>query len=113
MMSKDLDSALEFNKLLIVDLEKLNTRWYNYVLEVHQGVREYPWENKIEKAFYRSGVSGLPYDDVVVESNVPEYFPRANLIKISRDNRDLVEADFGGDQSFWKGLLERSGYNLS
>ena len=32
MMSKDLEAALEFNKLLIVDIEKLRPNWYNLLV---------------------------------------------------------------------------------
>lgn len=81
--------------------------------EVDEGILKYNWDNKIEKAFYRSGVSGLPYDDVDVGSNIPLYFTRLHLVNISRNNPDLVDAEFSGNQSFWTGLLKNLNFTLN
>ena len=67
MMSIDTSSRLERNKFLIPDNYQLNdVEWCErYMKNTVTGLELYPWEQRIEKAFFRGRATGAS----------PDYFP--------------------------------------
>lgn len=63
--------------------------------EVELGNDLYPWEAKVEKAFWRGANSGfLPNSlDFMTENNFLE-FPRSKLVDLSLHHSDLIDAGF-------------------
>ena len=94
MMSKDLNGHLEFNKLLIVDVEIAQFPWKNALSDLQIGEEKYTWSHKINKGFWRGDQTGKPYDYTDFWINIPMYFPRLNLVDISQKNYDYLDAKF-------------------
>jgi hypothetical protein len=46
----------------------------------------YPWQTKVNQVFWRGADSGHTFDYVDIYSNIAEYFPRLELVRLSRDN---------------------------
>ena len=64
MMSTDTSSKLEKNKFLIPDNYQLNdVEWCErYMKNTVTGFDLYPWEHRIEKAFFRGRATGANMD---------------------------------------------------
>jgi hypothetical protein len=76
--------------ILIPDFEAL--RGHDKALqEVAQGVKDFPWDKKIKKAFWRGATTGGSF----TLSNY-KMFPRTQLVSLSRDNPHLIDAGFTG-----------------
>lgn len=64
MMSIDTASSLEANKFLIPDNYQLNDiEWCErFMTNTIRGLELYPWEERIEKAFFRGRPTGVNQD---------------------------------------------------
>ncbi|MBP9842273.1 MAG: hypothetical protein KBC64_07635 [Simkaniaceae bacterium] len=83
--AKDIDSA---NVILMPDFDTIgdNSKW---LVEAGRGNREYPWNKKIEQAFWRGGMTGG-----IFTQETFLHFPRSKVIKESLKHPHLIDARF-------------------
>lgn len=53
-----------------------------------------PWDKKSNQVYWRGADTGHTFDYVEIYKDLPNYFPRLELIRLSRDNRSIVDARF-------------------
>jgi hypothetical protein len=53
---------------------------------------KYPWSEKLPIVFWRGADSGISYGPVDVWSNLGEYYPRMELIRLSMKYPDKIDA---------------------
>lgn len=90
MSSKNLESKLERNKLLLLDPYILdNEKWPNLINQINEASKTYSWSKKIEKIFWRGATTGGTY-------NLENYYKlcRLSLVMLSRSFPDLIDAKF-------------------
>ncbi|MBY0379639.1 MAG: hypothetical protein K2P53_06040 [Rickettsiales bacterium] len=90
MSSKNLESKLEKNKLLLPDPYILdNEKWPNLINQINEASKTYSWDEKIEKIFWRGATTGGTY-------NLENYHKlcRLTLVMLSRSFPDLIDAKF-------------------
>ena len=82
--SKNTGYYLEYNNLVLPDNYMIDfDNWCNYVVpEVNQGIKKFPWESRIEKAFFRGAFTGhhLDYFPVGIFEHNPSPDQVKNLI---------------------------------
>lgn len=93
MLSIDLASDLERNKFVVPDSYMLYTNWEGTLKETNRGSEKYPWDQKVSKIFWRGGDSGSSYDEVDVWSDLPKYYPRIELIRLSSIYPEKIDAE--------------------
>ncbi|MGI4776407.1 MAG: glycosyl transferase family 90, partial [Janthinobacterium lividum] len=106
MMSKDLSSNLEHERLLLPDPYILTEKnWPKLVKEIIEGSQKYPWHKKDStKIFWRGTTTGRVY-------NLENYdkIPRLTLAMLSRSFPELIDAQF----TFYTNFAENdSGFEL-
>lgn len=106
MMSIDTDSPLEKNKILIPDNYQLNfVEWCErFMKNTIVGFQKYPWEDRIEKAFFLGRPTGhdlnifnneeFPSPDEVknIVLDRPEAWSRPWLARHGYYNQDILHA---------------------
>ena len=97
MMSKNLDNIYEKDKLLIPDaLMTAVSRdpWATLLKEIVTARSKYPWNEKIDKIFWRGNASG---DGLAGPYNLENYhkLPRITLVSLGRSYPDLIDAKMG------------------
>lgn len=75
--------------VLIPDFEALSDLTPLLLEKVKKGINKYPWNKKVEKAFWRGSTTGSSFSLDTFLS-----IPRSQAVKISLDNPDLVDARF-------------------
>ncbi len=92
MMSKNLDSAYERNKLLMPDAHMVKPKWSELVDKLNKTNDKILWNDKVERIFWRGNASGgiiYPYQ---VENF--DKLPRLNLVVTSKLYPDFIDARF-------------------
>lgn len=90
MSSKNVESTLEKNKLLLPDPYILdNEKWPSLINQINEASKTYSWDKKIEKIFWRGATTGNMY-------NLENYHKlyRLTLVMLSRSFPDLIDAKF-------------------
>jgi hypothetical protein len=92
MFFKNLDDKYEQDRLLMPEALILWDSWRKTLLQVQEAAKKNPWENKIEKLYWRGGTSGnatLPY---TIENF--SRLPRLSLVILSKLYPDIIDAKF-------------------
>ncbi len=90
MASKNLESDLEKNKLLLVDPYLLdNEKWPSLISQINEASKIHFWDQKVERVFWRGSTTGGVY-------NLENYHQlcRLTLVMLSRSFPDLIDASF-------------------
>ena len=84
------NSRDSFNKYVVMAPDHYTIsewpRLYSYILSANE---KYPWNRKIEKAFWRGSSSGGVYTRENWQN-----FPRVKLVQLSSENPNLIDAKF-------------------
>jgi Glycosyl transferase family 90 len=75
--------------VLIPDFEALSDLSITLLDNVKRGINKYPWNKKVEKAFWRGSTTG---SDISLETFL--LIPRSQAVRCSLDYPDLVDARF-------------------
>lgn len=92
MFFKNLDDKYERDRLLIPEALILWDSWRKTLFQVQEASKNNPWENKIEKLYWRGGTSGnatLPY---TIENF--SKLPRLSLVMLSKLYPETIDAKF-------------------
>lgn len=92
IMSKDLDSPYEKNKLLIPDAYMVRKNWRELAERIKQSNKNKSWKNKINKVFWRGNASG-GLEGTYQLSNFDK-LPRLSLVLLSKLYPDIINARF-------------------
>jgi hypothetical protein len=92
IMSKDLDSPYEKNKLLIPDAYMVRKNWRELAERIKQSNKNKSWKNKINKVFWRGNASG-GLEGAYQLSNFDK-LPRLSLVLLSKLYPDIINARF-------------------
>ncbi len=113
MMSKNLNSPYEKDRLLFPDAFMLRKSWSDRYQEIEKANKEYPWQNKIDKIFWRGASTGWdreqPYNLNGYNLNNFDKFVRVKLVMLSKLYPDLIDAEMAFYPQFSK---DQSGKNL-
>jgi hypothetical protein len=96
MSSKNLESELEKNKLLLLDPYIIdNDKWRNLIAQIKAASEIYSWNQKTEQIFWRGSTTGGIY-------NLENYHNlyRLTLVMLSRSFPDLIDAKFTNYTNF-------------
>jgi hypothetical protein len=92
MMSKDLSAPYERDKLLIPDSFVITDNWYNLTNQIKQTNLNSPWDQKINKIFWRGATSGAAKTPYTIDNF--DKLPRLTLVMLSKSYPDLIDAKF-------------------
>ena len=94
MMSKNLSSSLEQNKLLIPDAFIVEKHWELLIDKINKARNQYIWETKINKIFWRGGAHGADVKNI--KYNIENYskLPRLTLVMLSKLYPSMIDAKF-------------------
>lgn len=92
LMSKDLNSLYEKNKILMPDAHMVKAKWKDLTTTILAANNQHPWSAKEEKIFWRGNVSG-GIGDVFKLSNFHK-LPRLSLVIMSKLYPELIDARF-------------------
>ena len=107
MMSKNLDSKQEKNQLLLPDAYIINY-WHKLAHSIPKSRDKNPWDQKINKIFWRGGTTGVSDKYTYSISNLDK-IERLKLVMLSTIYPDLIDADFTWYPNFSK---DSNGKNL-
>ncbi len=97
IMFQDKNSIYEMDKLLFPDAffikANKNGNWGSILKKINQASIEYPWEQKIDKVFWR-GITTGNFHDYTVENF--DKLPRMTISIFSKLYPDLIDASFSG-----------------
>ena len=98
MMSKNLDSDYEKNKLLFPDAYLLKKRWEIVSSFMEDEGKNHSWNSKINKVFWRGSSTGWDRNKLYIRNNYNiqnfDKFPRISLVMLSKLYPDLINARF-------------------
>ena len=89
LMSKNINSPYEKDKILIPDNFVAHRAWKALTEGIIQANIHHPWENKTDKIFWRGGTSNGTYDIKNFDK-----LPRLKLVILSKLFPDLIDAEF-------------------
>mgnify|MGYP003454944025 CR=1 FL=1 len=96
LMSKDLASPIEKNALLLPDAYLLeNKMWPNVFYKIQRASKNYSWDSKILKVFWRGSTTGGDYK---LENY--DRLPRLSLVMLSKSFPNLLDARFANFAQF-------------
>lgn len=112
LFSKSLDDRIEKNKFLLPDSYIMDQKLYLESLKSTAfGSFVSNWSQKVPLAHFRGAPSGIAYE-ADVYSNISKFFPRLNLVYLSTQYPDYIDAKFsswfkiGDDSESTKKLKE-------
>jgi hypothetical protein len=91
MMSKDITSIYEKDKLLIPDAHILTSDWSKLIPIIEQASKEKSWDSKIDKVFWRGATNGARETYLYNVSNFDK-LARIKIIMLSILYPDLIDA---------------------
>ncbi len=91
MMSKNTDSLCENNKFLMPDALIASKKWKSIINRVSVAKDNYPWDNKIEKIFWRGASTGSKSINFYNVSNIDKLI-RLKLVFLSKLFPDKIDA---------------------
>lgn len=94
MMSIDLNNPLENSKFMIPDAWMLFRDFEKVKRDASKASKLSPWDKKSNQVYWRGADTGHTFDYVEIYKDLPNYFPRLELIRLSRDNPSIVDARF-------------------
>ncbi len=103
MMSKNLNAPYEENKLLLPDAHMLMRSWSELAQTIETVNNNDPWENKLNKIFWRGASTGSAAENFYNITNFDK-FARLKLVFLSKLYPDLIDAklnrypDFSDDK---------------
>lgn len=77
-----------------------------------QGSKDHPWDQKSNKIFWRGTDSGRSKYEIDIWSNLPAYFPRLELLRLSKEYPDIIDARFTRTTDNLEGKYEELGLYL-
>lgn len=89
IMSKNINSIYEKDKILLPDNFVAHKSWEPLTKEIIIANNNNPWDQKIEKSFWRGATSNGAYD-----INNFDKLPRLTLVMLSKLYPDLIDAQF-------------------
>ncbi len=97
IFSKNLSSYNERNMFLFPDLYMIENQWENIIFEIEKATKIYPWNEKINKLFWRGASTA---DIVSYNVNNIDKLPRLNLVILSKLYPNLINAKFSNYAQF-------------
>ncbi len=96
LMSKDLASPIEKNALLLPDAFLLeNKKWPGVFEKIQKASKNYSWDEKIPKVFWRGTTTGGDVDHgFVYKLDNYDRLPRLSLVMMSKSFPNLIDAKF-------------------
>lgn len=95
-MTVDLNCSIEHNKFLIPDAYMLlgTDNWNHYKKQALKASKKHHWITKVPQAFWRGADSGQTYGISEDEAwaNLGQYFPRMELVRLSHNHPDKINA---------------------
>ena len=91
MMSKDLNSPYEKNKLLLPDAHILKNNWAQLLDTINKANLENPWDKKLNKIFWRGQSTGSTFIFPYNITNIDK-LARLKLVMLSKLYPDLIDA---------------------